>query len=65
MIAQRAPQTAEVIGVTLRDVTGASLRIADVLSSGSGVRVEGTDIGRDIHIEDVRAGRQEGHHPNG
>jgi hypothetical protein len=64
-IAQRAPQTAEVIGVSLRDVTGASLRIADVLSSGSGVKVEGADIGGDIHIQGVRAGQRGGDHPNG
>jgi hypothetical protein len=65
MIAQRAPQTAEVIGVSLTDITGASLRIADVLSSGSGVKVEGADIGGDITIQGVRAGQQGGHHPNG
>ncbi len=64
-IAQRAPQIAEVIGVSLTDITGASLRIADVLSSGSGVRVERANIGGDIHIEGIRAGQQGGHHPNG
>jgi hypothetical protein len=65
VIAQRAPQTAEVIGVRLTDITGASLRIADVLSSGSGVSVAGADIGGDINIEGVRAGQQGGSHPNG
>jgi hypothetical protein len=64
MIAQRTPNTAEVIGVSLTDITGASLRIADVLSSGSGVRVEGADIGEDITIQGVRAGQQGDHHPN-
>jgi hypothetical protein len=64
VIAQRAPNTAEVIGVSLRDITGASLRIADVLSSGSGVIVEGADIGGDIDIQGVQAGPQGGHHPN-
>jgi hypothetical protein len=65
LIAQRSPNTAEIIGVSLRDITGASLRIADVLSSGSGVKVEGADLGGDITIQNVRAGQQEGHHPNG
>ena len=65
VIAQHAPQTAEVIGVSLTDITGASLRIADVLSSGSGVKVEGADIGGDITIQGVRAGQQAGRHPNG
>jgi hypothetical protein len=64
-IAQRAPYTAEIVGVSLKDITGASLRIADVLSSGPGVKVEGADIGGDIHIQGVRAGPQGGHHPNG
>jgi hypothetical protein len=65
VIAQRAPSTAEIIGVSLTDITGASLRIADVLSSGSGVRVERAKIGGDINIEGVQAGQQGGHHPNG
>jgi hypothetical protein len=65
VIVQRAPQTAEVIGVSLTDITGASLRIADVLSSGSGVHVKGVDIGGDITIQGVRAGQQGGPHPNG
>ena len=64
LIAQRAPTTAEVIGVSLTDITGASLRIADVLSSGSGVSVTGADIGGDITIQGVRAGQEGGHHPN-
>jgi hypothetical protein len=64
VIAQRAPNTAEIIGVSLRDITGASLRIADVLSSGSGVIVKGADISGDIDIQGVRAGPQGGHHPN-
>ncbi len=65
VIAQRAPTTAEVIGVSLTDITGASLRITDVLSSGSGVSVEGADIGGEINIQGVRAGQQGGNHPNG
>jgi hypothetical protein len=65
LIAQHAPTTAEVIGVSLTDITSASLRIADVLSSGSGVKVEGANIGGDITIQGVRAGQQGGNHPNG
>jgi hypothetical protein len=65
VIAQRVPHTAEIIGVSLKDITGASLRIADVLSSGSGVSVAGANIGGDITIQGVRAGPQGGRPPNG
>jgi hypothetical protein len=65
MITHRAPHTSEVIGVSLTDITGASLRIADILSSGSGVSLVGADIGGDITIQDVRAGQHGGHYPNG
>jgi hypothetical protein len=65
LIAQRAPNTAEVVGVNLMDIKGASLRIADVLSSGTGVSVAGADIGGDISIQGVRAGQQGEHNPNG
>jgi hypothetical protein len=51
VIAQRVPHTAEIIGVSLKDITGASLRIADVLSSGSGVSVAGANIGGDLTIQ--------------
>jgi internalin A len=64
VIVQRAPNTADALGVSLRDITGASIRIADVLSSGSGVSIEGVDIGGDITIQDVRAGQQGGNYPN-
>jgi hypothetical protein len=65
VIAQRVPHTAEIIGVSLKDITGASLRIADVLSSGSGVSVAGANIGGDITLQGVRAGPQGGRPPNG
>ena len=65
VIAQRVPHTAEIIGVSLKDITGASLRIADVLSSGSGVSVAGANIGGDITIQGVQAGPQGGRPPNG
>ena len=65
LIAQRAPNTAEVVGVNLMDIKGASLRIADVLSSGTGVSVAGADIGGDISIQGVRAGQQGERRPNG
>ena len=65
LIAQRAPNMGEVVGVNLMDIKGASLRIADVLSSGTGVSVAGADIGGDISIQGVRAGQQGERHPNG
>jgi hypothetical protein len=65
LIEQHAPNTAEIVGVNLMDIKGASLRIADVLSSGTGVNVAGADIGGDISIQGVRAGQQGERHPNG
>ena len=56
LIAQRAPNTAEVIGVDLKYIVSASLHIVDISSSGSGVRTERVDIVGDIIIQDVRMG---------
>jgi hypothetical protein len=64
VIAQRVPTTADVIGVSLADIQAASLRIGNVLSSGSGVVITEADISSDINIENVQAGQQGGNHPN-
>jgi hypothetical protein len=58
-VEQQAPETAAAIGVDLEDVKGAALRIADVIASGTGVRVRKGELG-DIDIKGVRAGQQQG-----
>ena len=55
-IEELAPQTAEVIGVSLKDIKGASLVIRDVLSAGGGVKIDQAEIAGDITIEGIRAG---------
>ncbi len=51
-----SPEAAGAIGVDLEDIKGASLRIADVLATGTGVKAKKVDIGGDIDIRGVRAG---------
>lgn len=50
-------EAAEVVGVSINDVRGASLNIAGVIAEGGGVQVSGSDFTGDISIENVRAGR--------
>ena len=64
LIEQRAPATASVIGVDLQEIKGGALRISDILSSGTGVRVKKADIGGEIDIKGVRAGSPGGNSPN-
>ncbi|MFC9896428.1 hypothetical protein ACFVMC_22300 [Nocardia sp. NPDC127579] len=51
------------VGVDLEQVTGAALRIREVTSTGTGVRVTHSTFQGDIEIGTVRAGRpeQQGH----
>ncbi len=56
LIEHKAPMLGEAIGVTLKDIQGASLSIADVRSGGSGVVVENAQIEGAIEISGVRAG---------
>jgi hypothetical protein len=44
LIHQQAPDLAAAIGVDLRDVEAANLRLADIISSGTGVKLGGIDI---------------------
>ena len=55
-IQAHSPEAAGAIGVDLEDIKGASLRIADVLATGTGVKAKKVDIGGDIDIRGVRAG---------
>ena len=55
-IEQHAPAAAAAIGVDLKDVAAANLRLADIAASGTGVRVERGTFTGDIDIRGVRAG---------
>lgn len=56
LIQQHAPGAATAIGVSLKDVEAANLRLADIVASGTGVIVEGATVTGDIDIRGVRAG---------
>jgi hypothetical protein len=56
LIQQHAPQAAAAIGVDLKDVGAANLRLADIVASGTGVKVEHGTFTGDIEIQGVRAG---------
>lgn len=57
LIQSRAPETGPAIGVDLEKVTAAALRIREVESDGTGVRVRDSNFAGDIDIGSVRAGR--------
>lgn len=59
-----APGAAEVIGVDLEDIKGASLKIEDIISKGAGVKVKQAELTGDIEIKQVRAGTGEEGPPN-
>jgi hypothetical protein len=56
LIQQHAPAVASGIGVDLKDVAAANLRLADIAASGTGVKVERGTFTGDIDIRGVRAG---------
>jgi hypothetical protein len=56
LVQHQAPSAASAIGVDLKDVTAASLRLSDVAASGTAVKVEGGTFTGDIEIHGVRAG---------
>ena len=56
LIEQQAPAAAAAIGVDLKDVGAANLRLADIAASGTGVKVERGTFTGDIDIRGVRAG---------
>ncbi len=58
LIQQHAPGAATAIGIDLKDVAAANLRLADVAASGTGVKVERGTFTGDIDIRGVRAGMQ-------
>jgi hypothetical protein len=56
VIQQHAPSAAAAIGVDLKDVSAANLRLADIAAAGTGVKVERGTFTADIDIRGVRAG---------
>ena len=56
LVKRDAPAVATAIGVDLKDVEAANLRLANIAASGTGVKLEKGKFGGDIDIRDVRAG---------
>jgi hypothetical protein len=57
-IQSHAPRAAAAIGVDLKDVSAANLRLTNIAASGTGVKVEGGKFTGNIEIKDVWAGVQ-------
>lgn len=60
-IQRQDPDAAQVVGVTLEDIKGASLRLENIISAGHGVSVKRAEMQGDIEIKDVVAGGREAH----
>jgi hypothetical protein len=56
LVQQQAPAAAAAIGVDLKDVAAANLRLSDIAASGSGVKVDHGTFTGDIDVRGVRAG---------
>lgn len=56
LIQKQAPDAAQIIGVDLKDVSAANLRLADIAAAGGGVKIERSTFTGDIEIRGVRAG---------
>jgi hypothetical protein len=56
LVRTQAPNAAAAIGVDLKDVEAANLRLRDVVASGTGVKLEKGRLSGDIEISNLRAG---------
>jgi hypothetical protein len=56
LVQQQAPAVASAIGVDLKDVAAANMRLADIAASGTGVKLERGTFTGDIDVRGVRAG---------
>jgi hypothetical protein len=56
LIRQQAPNTAAAIGVDLKELEAANLRLTDIAASGTGVKLEKGKFSGDVDIHGVRAG---------
>jgi hypothetical protein len=52
-----APQAAPALGVDLKDVKAAFLRVGSVESEGTGVKIRGSEFSGGIDVQSVRAGQ--------
>jgi hypothetical protein len=58
-IENQAPEVAKEVGVKLEDIKGgASLKIKDIIATGTGVDIKKADIVDNIEIIKVRAGQK-------
>jgi hypothetical protein len=55
-VRDQAPDMAIAVGVNLEDIKAASLRLSDIIATGTGVNVQRADFSGDIEIRQVRAG---------
>jgi hypothetical protein len=62
-IEKHAPEAAKSVGVNLEDIKGASLKIEDIIASGTGVNVKKAELQGDIEIRGIRAGEIGKSHP--
>ncbi len=60
LVQQKAPSAIDAIGVKLKDVEAANIRLAEIVSSGSGAVLENVRTSGDIDIRGVQAGQREG-----
>jgi hypothetical protein len=56
MIQNHAPGAAAAVGVDLKDVSAANLRLADIAAAGTGVKVEHGTFTGDIDMDDTAFG---------
>jgi hypothetical protein len=56
VVQQQAPAAAAAIGVDLKDVSAANLKLGDIVAAGTGVKVQRGTFSGDIDIHGVRAG---------
>ena len=56
LVRTQTPDAAAAIGVDLKDVEAANLRLRDIAASGTGVKVEKGRFSGDIDISNVRVG---------
>jgi len=55
-LASSTPDEMQALGVDLEDIKAASLTLADIIATGTGVKVRGSEFQGDVTIKKVRAG---------
>jgi len=65
LVRQHAPAATSAIGVDLKDVDAANLRLAEITAAGTGVKMERATFSGDIDIRGVRAGVPPAKKPKG